>query len=60
MNWKAHLWNLKKSLQGLIISRSADGVSPHTIAVYKYGVNKLIRYLDNPEISEVTKKWLQQ
>ncbi len=51
---------LEKSLQGLIISRSADGVSPHTIAVYEYGVNKLVRYLGNPKISEITKKWLQQ
>ncbi len=51
---------LNKSFQGLIISRSADGVSPHTITVYKYGVNKLIRYLNNPEISEITKNDLQQ
>lgn len=51
---------LKKSLQGLIISRSADGVSPHTITVYEYGVNKLNRYLDNPEITKITKNDLQR
>ena len=51
---------LNKSLQGLIISRSADGVSPHTITVYKYGVNKFIRYLNNPVISEITKNDLQR
>lgn len=50
---------LKKSLQGLIISRSADGVSPHTIEVYRYGINKLINFLNNPNISSITKRDLQ-
>jgi integrase/recombinase XerD len=51
---------LSKSLQGLIISRSADGVSPHTIIVYEYGVNKLIRFLNNPDISKITNNDLQR
>jgi len=50
---------LRKSLQGLIISRSADGVSPHTITVYKYGINKLINFLNNPNISSITKRDIQ-
>ena len=50
---------LKKSLPGLIISRSADGVSPHTIAVYRYGINKLINFLNNPNISSITKRDIQ-
>jgi integrase/recombinase XerD len=50
---------LKKSLQGLIISRSADGVSPHTIIVYEYGINKLINFLNNPNISSITKRDIQ-
>ncbi len=50
---------LKKALEGLIISRSADGVSPYTIQVYCYGINKLSDYLNNPEIESIKKEDIQ-
>jgi len=51
---------LEKALEGLIISRSAEGVSPYTIQVYRYGVNKLNDYLKNPEIESIKKEDIQK
>ncbi len=50
---------LKKALQGLIIARTADGVSHHTAKVNEYGINKMIGFLNNPEIAIITKLDLQ-
>jgi len=50
---------LEKALQGLIFSKIAEGKSPHTIQVYKYGITKLIKFLDNPEIQEISQKDIQ-
>ncbi len=51
---------LQKALEGLIISRSAEGASPHTIQVYRYGINKLCAYLKNPKIESITKEDIQR
>lgn len=50
---------LKKALQGLILSKIAEGKSPHTINVYQYGINKLNRFLGNPEIQNINDKDIQ-
>ena len=50
---------LKKALQGLIIARTADGVSLHTAKDNEYGINKMISFLNNPEIAIITKLDLQ-
>lgn len=51
---------LQKALEGLIISRSAEGASPHTIQVYRYGINKFCAYLKNPKIESITKEDIQR
>jgi len=51
---------LEKALEGLIISRSAEWVSPYTIQVYRYGVKKLNDYLKNPEIESINKEDIQK
>ncbi|MDP2965627.1 MAG: tyrosine-type recombinase/integrase [Pelolinea sp.] len=50
---------LEKALQGLILSKIAEGKSPHTIKVYQYGIAKLARHLGNPEIQAITNKDIQ-
>ena len=51
---------LKKALEGLVISRSAEGASPYTIQVYRYGIKKLSDYLNNPEIESIQKVDIQK
>jgi len=51
---------LEKVLQGLILSKTSEGKSPHTIKVYEYGFYKLSAFLDNPDIQKVTKKDIQE
>jgi len=51
---------LEKALEGLIISRSAEGASPFTIQVYRYGIRKLSDYLNNPEIESIQKVDIQK
>ena len=51
---------LKKALEGLVISRSAEGASPYTIQVYRYGIRKLSDYLNNPEIESIKKEDIQK
>ena len=50
---------LEKALQGLILSKIAEGKSPHTINVYQYGISKLAKFLDNPEIQNISNKDIQ-
>ena len=50
---------LNKALQGLILSKIAEGKSPHTIKVYQYGISKLVRFLENPEIQNISEKDIQ-
>ena len=51
--------DLSNALQGLILSKTAEGKSPHTIRVYQYGMTKFIKFLGNPEIQNLTNKDIQ-
>jgi integrase/recombinase XerD len=51
---------LNKALEGLIISRSAEGASPHTIQVYRYGIRKLSDFLMNPDLESIHKEDIQK
>jgi len=47
---------LEKALEGLILSRSAEGASPHAIKVYLYGIKKLNDLLEKPDIHSIKKQ----
>jgi len=47
---------LSKALEGLILSKSAEGKSPHTLLVYRYGVNKLISLSGDRELDQITRQ----
>lgn len=51
---------LNKALEGLIISRCAEGASPYTIQVYRYGIGKLSVYLENTDIESISKEDIQR
>ena len=45
---------LQKALEGFCLARLADGYSPATVERYRGCLDKLDRYLSNPEINEIT------
>ena len=50
---------MQDAIQGYLISITADGYSPNTIAMYKRRINQLCKFLDNPEIEKITERDLQ-
>ena len=52
---------LSKAIEGMILQESGGGKSGNTILAYRYGLNKLIKYLgSNIEIENITKEDLQK
>jgi integrase/recombinase XerD len=50
---------LRKGIEGFLISSTADGFSPNTIDLYKWGLDILVESLGNPKIADITKIDLQ-
>lgn len=48
------------ALEGFYLARTADGVSPHTLQIYKWALVPLCMALDNPEVSEITTYMLRR
>jgi len=46
---------LINALEGFILSRTADGVSPHTVNIYKWGLYRFAEYLKNPDIENISR-----
>ncbi len=47
-----------KALEGFVIARQADGMSPETIRLYRFCLGTLINYLSDPAVSSVNEKHL--
>jgi len=50
----------KKALEGLLLSKGANGTSPHTIKVYQYGLNKFIKFLGSSNIEDIKKQDIER
>ena len=46
---------LSQALEGLKLAKGSEGKSPHTLQVYQYGVEKLIRFTGDQDISAITR-----
>jgi len=51
---------IKKAVEGLLLSKGADGTSPHTIKVYQYGLKKFINFIDSSRIEDVKKQDIER
>lgn len=51
---------LTKAIDDFIFSKSADGLSPNTLAIYRWGLDKLVAYLGDVELETITKPDLQR
>ena len=51
---------LSKAVEGFVISRQADGISPRTIQAYHWSLDPLIEYLENPELETITTDQLRE
>jgi integrase/recombinase XerD len=45
---------LKNALNGFILARIADGVSPSTINIYKLGLYRFTEFLKNPDVDAIS------
>lgn len=53
---------LSKSFEGFFLAKSADGLSPSTLAIYRWALDKLIGYLSDVDLEAITtddlRRWL--
>ena len=45
---------LSKCVAGFSLSKSADGLSPNTLGIYGWALDKLTTYLGDPPIEDIT------
>jgi integrase/recombinase XerD len=45
---------LSKAIAGFFLSKSADGLSPNTIGIYRWALDKLVAFLDDPDLDSVS------
>lgn len=57
---------LSQAIEGFVLSRTADGISQSTLAIYRHFLRLLTRYLDDPDCAAITEQqiiafaaWLQ-
>lgn len=54
--------NISKAIEGFTLSKSADGLSPATLEIYKWGLDKLIAFRGDVELESVTvddlRRWM--
>ncbi len=50
---------ISDALTGFVYARKADGVSPATVKVYHWGLDPLIRWLQDPELSAIRPEGLR-
>lgn len=51
---------LTKAIDAFIFSKSADGLSPNTLAIYRWGLDKLVVFLGDVELESIAKSDLQR
>ena len=50
----------EKAIKGFIISITADGFSPDTIATYRWALSKLCDHLGNPEVNKISESMIKE
>jgi len=54
---------LSKAIEGFLLAKQADSLSPSTAQIYKWGLDKLVDYLHDPEVDTITtddlRRWFQ-
>jgi len=45
---------LKNAIDGFILARTAEGVSPYTVKIYQWGLCRFMNYFDNHDINQIT------
>ena len=51
---------IKKAMEGLLLSKGADGTSPHTLKVYQYGLKKFSKFLGSKDIKDIKKQDIER
>lgn len=51
---------LSKAIEGFILAKSADGLSPNTLSIYHWALAKLVTFVNDPELADLTTEDLRR